>query len=98
MIILNSKKKAETRHTVQSVVKYSNIFDCINKTNFIPTTGESDWQGSPTDLNIIDALLLNTTRMGHGYAMAKHPEAKKLAIEKNIPIEVNPISNQVKKL
>ena len=66
------------------------------KTKFIPATGESDWQGSPTDLNIIDALLLNTTRMGHGYAMAKHPEAKKLAIEKNIPIEVNPISNQVK--
>ena len=63
-----------------------------------PLTGESDWQGSPTDLNIIDALLLNTTRMGHGYAMAKHPEAKKLAIAKNIPIEVNPISNQVKYL
>jgi adenosine deaminase CECR1 len=35
------------------------------------------------------------TRMGHGYAIVKHPEAKKLAREKNIPIEVNPISNQV---
>jgi adenosine deaminase len=35
--------------------------------------------------------------MGHGYAIVKHPEAKKLAREKNIPIEVNPISNQVKK-
>jgi adenosine deaminase len=33
--------------------------------------------------------------MGHGYAIVKHPEAKKLAREKNIPIEVNPISNQV---
>jgi adenosine deaminase len=33
--------------------------------------------------------------MGHGYAMNKHPEAKKIAIAKNIPIEVNPISNQV---
>ena len=44
---------------------------------------------------MIDALLLNATRMGHGYAIAKHPEAKKLAKEKNIPIEVNPISNQV---
>ena len=45
--------------------------------------------------NVIDALLLNATRMGHGYAIAKHPEAKKLARAKNIPIEVNPISNQV---
>jgi adenosine deaminase-related growth factor len=45
--------------------------------------------------NVIDALLLNATRMGHGYAIAKHPEAKRIAKEKNIPIEVNPISNQV---
>jgi adenosine deaminase CECR1 len=38
---------------------------------------------------------LNTTRIGHGYAIAKHPEAQRIAREKNIPIEVNPISNQV---
>ena len=44
---------------------------------------------------MIDALLLNTTRLGHGYAIVKHPGAKKLVKEKNIPIEVNPISNQV---
>ena len=39
--------------------------------------------------------MLNTTRLGHGYAIEKHPEAKRIAREKNIPIEVNPISNQV---
>ena len=33
--------------------------------------------------------------MGHGYTICKHPEAKKMAKEKNIPIEINPISNQV---
>jgi len=33
--------------------------------------------------------------MGHGYGIAKHPEAKRMALEKNIPLEVNPISNQV---
>jgi len=46
-------------------------------------------------LNVIDALLFDAKRIGHGYAIAKHAEAKRLAIEKNTPIEVNPISNQV---
>ena len=46
-------------------------------------------------MNIIDALLLNTTRIGHGYSITKHPQALKLLKEKDIPIEVCPISNQV---
>ena len=52
--------------------------------------------GLPTDINIIDAILLGTKRIGHGYAISKHPEAKKIAKERNIPLEICPISNQVK--
>ena len=55
-------------------------------------------QGQATDFNLFDAILLNATRIGHGYAITKHPAAKKMAIEKNIAIELCPISNQVLKL
>ena len=58
----------------------------------------NDPQGQKTDLNLFDAILLNATRIGHGYAITKHPNAKKLAVERNIALEVCPISNQVLKL
>lgn len=54
-----------------------------------------DWEGTPTDRNLIDAVLLNTSRIGHGYALTKHPQVMKVVKERGIAIEVNPISNQV---
>ncbi|XP_069683236.1 adenosine deaminase 2-like [Periplaneta americana] len=56
--------------------------------------GETNWEGL-TDLNLVDAILLNTTRIGHGYAITKHPLVMKLVKQRQIAIEVNPISNQV---
>ncbi|XP_046383726.1 adenosine deaminase 2-like isoform X1 [Ischnura elegans] len=56
--------------------------------------GETDWQGL-ADMNLVDAVLLNTTRLGHGYAILKHPLVMQRVKEQGIAIEVNPISNQV---
>lgn len=57
--------------------------------------GETDWNGMSTDMNLVDAVLLNTTRIGHGYALVKHPAVMKEVKKRGIGIELNPISNQV---
>ncbi|KYN30163.1 Adenosine deaminase CECR1 [Trachymyrmex cornetzi] len=58
-------------------------------------SGETNWNGESTDLNLFDAILLNTKRIGHGYALTKHPLLWKFAQQSNIAVEVCPISNQV---
>lgn len=45
--------------------------------------------------NQIDAILMGSRRIGHGYALPKHPKIIDLVKSKDIAVEVNPISNQV---
>lgn len=46
----------------------------------------------------MDAVLLGSKRIGHGYSLLKHPKILELVKAKDIAIEVNPISNQVLRL
>ncbi|GJQ76376.1 hypothetical protein Trydic_g2094 [Trypoxylus dichotomus] len=63
--------------------------------NFYFHAGETNLHGTHVDFNILDAILLDSKRIGHAYALPKHPEMMTLIKEKNIAIEVCPISNQV---
>ena len=54
--------------------------------------GESN---SRNNNEIYDAILLGTKRIGHGFAIAKHPKLIELVKEKDICIECCPVSNFV---
>lgn len=60
--------------------------------------GETNLQGTEVDQNLLDAFLFNTSRIGHGFALPRHPLAKQLSRSRGVALEVCPISNQVMKL
>lgn len=63
--------------------------------NFYFHGGETNWFGMATDENLLDAILLGSKRIGHGYALIKHPSLLAAVKSRDIAIEVNVISNIV---
>lgn len=57
--------------------------------------GETNWFGTTTDENLFDAVLLGSKRIGHAYALLKHPTLLAAVYKNDIAIEVNVISNAV---
>ncbi|KAF2721932.1 Metallo-dependent hydrolase [Polychaeton citri CBS 116435] len=49
----------------------------------------------PSKSNLYDSLLLKAKRIGHGYALTRHPLLIKKYKEANIALELCPISNEV---
>lgn len=62
---------------------------------FLFHCGETLDMGTDTDANLVDALLLNSKRIGHGFALAKHPYIMQHMKERDICLEVCPISNEI---
>jgi adenosine deaminase CECR1 len=62
---------------------------------FLFHAGETLDSGGSTDENLIDAILLDSKRIGHGFALPKHPLAMRMIKERGIALEVCPISNEV---
>ncbi|KAJ9151276.1 Adenosine deaminase CECR1-A 1 [Pleurostoma richardsiae] len=62
---------------------------------FLFHCGETLDMGNETDGNLVDALLLNSKRIGHGFALARHPYIMEKMKKQGICLEVCPISNEV---
>lgn len=54
--------------------------------------GESNWEHVS---NVYDAVLLGSTRIGHGFNLSFFPAAEEMIRQRNICIEVSPLSNQI---
>ncbi|MEM0993389.1 MAG: hypothetical protein AAF847_08245 [Bacteroidota bacterium] len=54
--------------------------------------GESNWASSN---NLYDAVLLGTKRIGHGLNLFRFPSLLEAVKEKDICLEINPLSNQI---
>ena len=62
---------------------------------FVFHAGETLEDGGDADLNLYDALVLGTKRIGHGVSLARHPKLTDLVKERDICVEICPISNQI---
>ncbi|CAH0595108.1 unnamed protein product [Chrysodeixis includens] len=60
--------------------------------------GETNWSGTSSDENLFEAVVLGAKRIGHGFALIKHPVLMEEVKRRGIAIEVNPVSNAVLKL
>ncbi|KAF5358069.1 hypothetical protein D9756_001350 [Leucocoprinus leucothites] len=65
---------------------------------FIFHAGETLGDGNAADSNVYDAILLGSKRIGHGYSLVKHPKLMQMCRERNILLEVCPVSNEILRL
>jgi len=86
----------ELRHFVPEFLSFRHKCDSLNlDIPFLFHCGETLDVGDKVDGNLFDAILLKSKRIGHGYALARHPLLMEVFKEKNIAVESCPISNEI---
>lgn len=86
----------ELRHFIPEFLTFrKNCKDAGIVIPFLFHCGETLQVGDKVDGNLFDAVLLNAKRIGHGYAVARHPVVMDLLKKRGIAIESCPISNEV---
>ena len=62
---------------------------------FLFHCGETPDIGAETDGNLLDALLLGAKRIGHGFALSRHPYIMERMKERGVCLEICPNSNEI---
>ena len=62
---------------------------------FVFHAGETTAVGSPAALNMLDAVLLGSKRLGHATALAAHPGIASKVRSRGVIVEVCPVSNEM---
>ena len=98
----NHEQRDHVRTARASSAKLTSCFAHIRRSEdvgvdmpFLFHCGETLEMGTGTDGNLVDALLLNSKRIGHGYALVRHPHIMEQMKERGICLEVCIISNQI---
>ncbi|XP_028176429.1 adenosine deaminase 2-like [Ostrinia furnacalis] len=76
----------------------ADLVEAKSELDFFFHAGETNWYGTDTDENLIDAIVLGSRRIGHGFAISKHPYLIQEIVKRDIALEVNVVSNAVLKL
>lgn len=71
------------------------LAEAKDEINYYFHGGETNWFGTSSDENLVDAILLGSKRIGHAYALIKHPHLLATIKEKDIALEINVLSNSV---
>ncbi|XP_075983940.1 adenosine deaminase-like [Anticarsia gemmatalis] len=77
------------------LIDFAPVLKTVKDLNFFFHAGETNWYGSGTDENLIDAVLLGAKRLGHAYALLKHPAVVREVQARGVALEVNVVSNAV---
>jgi len=86
----------QIRFYIQELLDFRNECSALGlDIPFIFHAGETLESNGPTDGNLFDAILLGSKRIGHGYALPKHPNLMRICREKAIALEICPISNEI---
>jgi hypothetical protein len=86
----NSTKTYEKTWANTNIIEAQ--FNASKAMNYYFHDGESNWQ---TNDNVLDAILFNTQRIGHGFNIAMRPSLVQELKNRDVCLEVCPISNQM---
>ncbi|KAJ8299535.1 hypothetical protein KUTeg_023595 [Tegillarca granosa] len=92
-MIINEDGSPPISDVVEALLYPRNLNPSVYLPYFLHA-GETNWQDLTADKNVLSAIVVNSTRLGHGFTVMKHPIVKNVMRALGKAVEMNPISHQ----